>query len=207
MENKEAWIYIHIFKTAGTFIKDRIAQSKDTSKILDPFTANPEYSQPLRHAPSISFVRSKIKLANDPRIGFVVIVRNPYDRLFSLWKWTRAYGYDGNLFYPEIEEKFEDFLISLKDGKYNSYYLMNKQTFFFTGEEDVSVKTMKFEELNTTVRTFFGDNGVAWSGTKLNNITAPPYHEMYNNKMRDLVIEMCSEEFEKFDYSLDLQIK
>jgi hypothetical protein len=204
MEDKKAWIYIHIFKAAGQFIKSRIAASKDTSKILDPFTTNTTYSVPLRHAPSISFVRSQIKLANDPRVGFVVVVRNPYDRLYSLWKWIRINGNIGNLFYPDVEERYGDFLINLKNGKYNSYYVMNKQTFFFTGEEDVSVKTMKFEELNSTVKTFFESNGVTWSYEKINETVGVPYREMYDPQTRDIVIERCYEEFEKFDYSLDL---
>ena len=205
MEDKKAWIYIHVFKTAGMFIKSRIAESKNTSRILDPFVTNTTYSVPLRHAPSISFVRQEIKLANDGRVGFVVVVRNPYDRLYSLWKWTRAAGNVGNLLYPEVEERFGDFLINLNQGKYDSFYLMQRQTFWFTGEEDCYVKTMKFEELNTTVKTFFENNGVTWSNDKVNVTGGLPYRDMYDNiKSRDMVIERCHEEFERFGYSLDL---
>ena len=86
IENKKAWVYIHIPKTAGMFLKDLIKNSKDTSKILDPFSENTTYSVPVRNAPSISFVRQQIPASNDERIGFIIIVRNPYDRLHSLWK-------------------------------------------------------------------------------------------------------------------------
>ena len=36
MNNKKAWVYIHIPKTGGMFIKSRISASKETTKILDP---------------------------------------------------------------------------------------------------------------------------------------------------------------------------
>lgn len=204
MEDKKAWIYIHIPKTAGTFIKERIQQSKNTSKILDPFTTNTTYSVPVKNAPSISFVKQQIKIANDDRVGFVVVVRNPYDRMYSMWKWSRLYGNIGNLDFPEVEEKFEDYLLNLKSGKYDFCYFMQNQTFFFTGEENSFVKTMKFEDLNTTVKTFFENNGVIWSNMKVNAIEGKNYREIYNTTMRDIVTERCSEEFEKFNYSLDL---
>jgi len=204
MENKKAWVYIHIPKTAGMFIKSRIEKSKNTSKILDPFVSNTTYSVPVKNAPSISFVRQQIPLSNDEKIGFIVIVRNPYDRVYSLWKWSRVYGGVGSLDFPDVEENFEDYIISLGSGKYDICYFMQRQTFWFTGEENCFVKTMKFEELNTSVKTFFENNGVTWSDKKVNDIGGKNYQEVYNTQMRDIVIERCGEEFEKFGYSLDL---
>jgi hypothetical protein len=204
MENKKAWVYIHIPKTAGMFIKSRISESKNTSKILDPFASNTTYSVPVKNAPSISFVRQQIPSSNDEKIGFVVIVRNPYDRIYSLWKWSRIYGHVGNLDFPFVEKNFEDYVISLGEGKYDNCYFMQRQTFWFTGEEDCYVKTMKFEELNSTVKTFFENNGVIWSDKKVNDIEGVNYTEVYNTTMKDVVIERCSEEFERFGYSLDL---
>jgi hypothetical protein len=204
MENKKAWIYVHIPKTAGMFIKYRIAESKNTSKILDPFISNITYSVPVKNAPSISFVRQQIPLSNNENVGFVVIVRNPYDRIYSLWKWSRVYGGVGNLDFPDVEENFEDYVISLGEGKYDMCYFMQRQTFWFTGEEDCYVKTMKFEELNSTVKTFFENNGVTWSEGKVNATVGKNYQEFYTSKMKDIVFERCQEEFEKFGYSLDL---
>lgn len=204
MENKKAWIYIHIPKTAGTFIKSRIKESIKTSKILDPFSNNSTFSIPLRNAPSIKFVREQIKNSNDDRVGFVIIVRNPFDRIYSMWKWSRIYGEIGNLDFPDVEDNFEDYLMSLSLGKYDTCYFMQKQTFFFTGGEDRYVETMKFEELNTTVKTFFENNGVIWSNEKINATGGESYKEIYSNKMRDIVVEKYAEEFQKFNYSLDL---
>jgi len=205
MGDKKAWIYIHIPKTAGTFIKSRIENSIKTSKILDPFVSNTTYSVPVKNAPCISFVRQQIPLSNDKQIGFVVVVRNPYDRIYSLWKWSKLYGYAGNLDFPNVEENFEQYVTSLGEGKYNMCYFMQNQTFWFTGEEDCYVKTMKFEELNTTVKTFFESNGVTWSDEIINSsFGVESYKEVYTPKMRDMVIERCHEEFERFGYSLDL---
>jgi hypothetical protein len=206
MENTKikGWIYIHIPKTAGMFIKSRIKESRDTSKILDPFATNNTYSIPVKNAPSISFVRQEIELSNDNRIGFVVIVRNPYDRMYSMWKWLRINGHVGNFDFPNVEEKFEEYLLNLKNGKYDNCYFMQRQTFWFTSEEDCYVKTMKFEELNTTVKTFFESNNVIWSDVKVNTTFGINYDEVYNTQMRNIVIERCGEEFEKFNYPLDL---
>lgn len=204
MKDKKAWIYIHIPKTAGKFIKSRIEESKDTSKIVIPFANNSTCPVLFKYHSNISFVRQQIELANDHRIGFVVVVRNPYDRMYSMWKWLRLHGMIGNLDLPQVEEKFEDYLLNLKSGKYDMCYFMQNQTFFFTGGEDRFVKTMKFEELNTTVKTFFESNGVIWSDEKENVTEGRNYYEVYNNTMRDIVIERCNEEFEKFNYSLDL---
>jgi len=204
MEDKKAWVYIHIPKTAGMFIKSRIAESKNTSNVLDPFVTNATYSVPVKNAPSISFVRKQISSSNNEKVGFIVIVRNPYDRVYSLWKWSRVYGYDGNLDFPGVEENFEDYIISLGSGKYDMCYFMQRQTFWFTGEENCFVKTMKFEELNTSVKTFFENNGVTWSNDKVNASVGKNYREVYTPKMRDIVLERCQEEFEKFEYSLDL---
>ena len=70
-ENKEAWIYIHVPKTAGTFIKSRIKESIETCKILDPFVNNKIFSTPIKNAPSISFVKKHIELVSDERIKFI----------------------------------------------------------------------------------------------------------------------------------------
>lgn len=213
MEDKKAWIYIHIPKTAGRFIRLRVKESKDTSKIVIPFANNLKYSLSFKYHSNISFVRQQIELANDGRVGFVVIVRNPYDRMYSMWKWCSSHVLFDSvvdpvcLCFPNVKENFEDFLLNLKNGKYDFYHCMQKQTSFFAGGEDRFVKTMKFEELNTTVKTFFENNGVTWSDEKVNETGEKNYREVYNTLMRDIVIERCHEEFEKFNYSLDLQFK
>jgi len=205
VENKKAWIYIHIPKTAGQFVKSRIIETKkNTSKIIIPFLNDKGFSPILKFHPNISFVKKQISLSNDERVGFIVIVRNPYDRLYSLWKWSTSNGNHSDVEFPGVEKKFEDYIISLGKSKYDGFYFMQKQTFWFIGEENSFVKIMKFEELNTTVKTFFENNGITWSNKKINAILGQDYRDVYTPKIRDMVIERCHEEFERFGYSLDL---
>jgi hypothetical protein len=201
-EKFKSWIYIHIPKTAGMFIKSRIKESLETSKILDPFVDNDLFSIPIKNAPSISFVKKNIELSNDERVGFIVVVRNPYDRIYSLWKWSRVNGIPGNLEFPEVEEKFNDFVISLTEGNYDHYYFMQRQTFFIKGY-DTRLKIMKFEDLNTDVKAFFQKNGVSWSYDKINDIPGKKYTDVYNKFSIKAVQKRCEEEFEVFDYSME----
>jgi hypothetical protein len=202
-QDKEAWIYIHIPKTAGTFIKSRIKESIETSKILDPFVNNNIFSIPIKNAPRISFVKKYIELSNDERVKFISIVRNPYDRIYSLWKWSRVYGLPGNLEFPEVETNFNDFAISLSEGNYDHYYFMQRQTFFLNGYDE-RLKIIKFEDLNTQGKSFFEQNGVKWSNQKLNDINGERYVDVYTEESMKAIQERCLEEFEMFEYSTDL---
>lgn len=199
----KAWIYIHIPKTAGMFIKSRIKECIETSKILDPFVNNNIFSTPIKNAPRISFVKEHIELANDEKVKFIAVVRNPYDRVYSLWKWSRIYGLPGNLEFPEVEDKFNDFVTSWADGNYNHYYFMQGQTFFLKGYDD-SLKIMKFEDLNTEVKLFFQENGVSWSDKKVNDVPGKQYTNVYTEESIKAVQKKCIDEFEMFGYSTDL---
>jgi len=201
-ENNQAWIYIHIPKTAGMFIKSRIKESVETSKILDPFANNKIFSTPIKNAPTISFVKKNIELVSDDRIKFITIVRNPYDRIYSLWKWSRVYGLPGNLEFPEVEPDFNDFVTSLAEGNYDHYYFMQNQTFFLKGENE-RLKVMKFEDLNIGVKSFFEQNGVSWSNQKINDVPGKNYIDVYTEKSMKAIYKRCFEEFEMFDYPVD----
>lgn len=200
----KGWIYIHIPKTAGLFINSRISESKTTSKILTPFVYTQNYDSLLSSHPTISFVRNHLQLSNDTRIGFVTTVRNPYDRIYSLWKWSRKFGSSTRLDFTNVEENFEDFVISLGNGKYDVYYFMQKQISFLNGGEDRHVKIIKFENLNTEGKTFFEENGVTWSNLKVNAIPKINYIDAYTTISKNIVKEKYKEDFELFNYSLDL---
>jgi hypothetical protein len=200
----KGWIYFHIPKTAGLFINSRISESKNTSKILTPFIYNSNYNTLLSSHPTISFVRKHLEMSNDERIGFFTTVRNPYDRIYSLWKWSRRCGSSVSLEFPDVEENFEDFVISLDNGKYDINYFMQKQIFFLKGGEDRHVKIIKFENLNTEGKIFLEENGVTWSDIKVNVTPGINYIDAYTTISKNIVKEKYKEEFELFNYSLDL---
>lgn len=202
------YIHIHIPKTAGCYIKRIIEIALEENKdvnIINPLAhITDEYSKPLKFHPSIKFVKKAVPLANEPDTEFVAIVRNPYDRIFSLWKYFRKLNVFGSLLYPYVPEQFDDYIDELKSGEYNHYYHMNSQLFFIEGNEPNRLTILKFEEMNTTVRHFLEQNGVKWQDFKLNDIPSKPYSEIYSPKTADVVRDICHKEFEAFGYPLDL---
>lgn len=203
MDDKiQVYIYIHVPKTAGTFIKKRILNSKETSKILDPFCGE-NYSISIKNAPTIKFVREQIKLSNDDRVGFVGLVRNPFDRVYSLWKWLNKNGTLGSVEFPSVPPSFSDFISEIEKCEYDRYHFLRPQDEFFRGSEDKYVKILRFEEMYK-VKEFFESHGVVWALGKENAIPLKHYTEVYTFQMIDVIRRKYESEFETFEYSLDL---
>lgn len=207
--SNQKYIHIHIPKTAGCFIKiilQKAAEETKELRIIDPLAdkTKEEISNPLKFHPSIKFVRKVFPLANNPNTEFITIVRNPYDRIYSLWKYFRKLDKFGSLLYPYVPESFEDYIDELNAGEYNQYYHMNSQLFFIEGSNENPLHIFKFEELNTTVKTFFEQNGVKWQKEKVNDIPAQLYTEVYSKRTANIIRSLYHKEFETFNYSLDL---
>jgi hypothetical protein len=208
MENKK-YIHIHIPKTAGCFIKiilQKAAENNKNLKIIDPLAdkTREDYSNPLKFHPSIKFVRKVVPLANDPSTEFITIVRNPYDRIYSLWKYFKKLNIFGSLIYPYVPENFEDYIDELNNGEYDQYYHMNSQLFFIDGNGENPLQIFKFEEIDTTVRKFFEQNGIKWQDEKVNDISSKSYVEVYTKRTADIVKNLYRNEFELFNYSVEI---
>jgi len=200
---KKVYIYIHIPKTAGMFIKDLILKSEKNSKIFDPFTNVNDFSIPVRNAPTIKFVKQQLPAANSDAVGFFVIVRNPYDRVYSMWKWSRQNGVIGSLEFPAVPNTFEEFVTQLQQGDYNNFYFMQSQLNFIQGEDISNLKLFKFEDLDS-IKSFLQSCNVGWSEEKINNIPGPSYKDVYTPEMVEIVKTKYKDEFETFGYSTDL---
>jgi hypothetical protein len=202
MKNK-LYIYIHIPKTAGMFIKNLLKIHNETSKIHDPFTDVNDFSIPVKNAPTIQFVKMALPATNSDQVGFFVIVRNPYDRIYSMWKWSRQNGTIGNFDFPAVPNTFEEFVIQLGQGDYNNFYFMQSQLNYIKGEDINNIELFKFEDIES-IKSFLRSCNVGWSEDKINNVPGPNYKDVYTSEMVEIIKTYCKDEFETFGYSTEL---
>jgi hypothetical protein len=160
------------------FIKDLILKSEKNSKIFNPFTNVNDFSLPVKNAPTIKFVRKQLPAANSNDVGFFVVVRNPYDRVYSLWKWSRQTGLIGSLDFPAVPNTFEEFVTQLGQGDYDSFYFMQSQLNYIDGEDIDNLKLFKYEDMDS-IKSFLQSCNVDWSEDKINNIPGPSYKDVY----------------------------
>jgi len=200
---KKVYIYIHIPKTAGMFIKDLILKSEKNSKIFDPFIDINDFTTPVKNTPTIQFVKKMLPAANSDQVGFFVVVRNPYDRIYSMWKWLRQNGVIGSFDFPAVPNTFKEFVIQLGQGDYDNFYFMQSQLNYTEGENINELKLFKFEDINS-IKSFLQSCNVGWSEKKINNVPGPNYKDVYTSEMIEIVKTKFKEEFEIFEYSTDL---
>jgi hypothetical protein len=220
-DNKFLYIYVHVPKTSGTFIKSIVSNSVEQNKILIPFQI---YEQRLSQIPlhilnhpTISLISKIIPSSNLPNIKFFSVVRNPFDRTYSLWKWLnlekkiltyKSSPADKDILclrtlYP-VPDNFKEFLYKLKDGYYDYLYFSQPQSHYFLGSEDKVLEIFKMEEMHR-IKKFLLDNQIgSWSDKKVNDIPSKKYTEVYNQKMVSIVREKYHKDFETFGYSMDL---
>lgn len=153
--------------------------------------------------PGISLVKRMMPASRRADVGFVAIVRNPFDRVHSLWKWLNIRGTIGSLDFPSVPDTFQEFLSAMADGWYDTCYCAQPQTFFLRGAGDQHVELLRFEEMDK-VQAFFESCGVTWSNEKLNAIPSGPFTQVYTEAMADIVRQRYSDEFQYFGYSLKL---
>jgi hypothetical protein len=200
---KKLFVYVHIPKTAGTFIKSLIFKHQDTSDIFDPFTNVTELPIPVRNAPTIKFLKEVLPATRSDQVGFFVVVRNPYDRIYSMWKWSRKNGTIGSSDFPQVPTKFEEFVVQLGNGDYDEFYFMQSQLNFIEGEELKNLNLFKFEDMGS-VKNFCQKCRVNWSEKKINHVTGPNYKDVYTHETTKIVKEKYEEEFKVFGYSTEL---
>jgi len=202
---KKVYIYIHIPKTAGTFIKDLLAKYDEVSKIFDPFTGVSELPTPIKNAPTIKIVKEKLPAANSDDVGFFAMIRNPYDRVYSIWKWSRQNGIIGSIDFPAVPETFEEFVTLLDQGYYDSFYFMQSQLNFIKGEVigTSNLTLFRFEDMEDIKDTFASCN-VGWSETIINAVPGPNYKDAYTPEMVEIIKTKYRDEFDTLGYSTDL---
>lgn len=189
------YTFIHIPKTAGTLVKTLIKISSKTPKI--------SCLEPKNHKNSLGHFRvSEIKKSfPDKELKYFGIVRNPYDRVFSMWKFLRI-GSKPHALLPKVEDNFLNFLISLKNNESDSRFLKSQS--YFLDEDLEKIMVIKYEEKDKIIN-FLEENDVRWMDKEVNKTPGIYYKDAYVNDLsREIVKELYAEDFERFDYDIQL---
>lgn len=193
-----SYIFIHIPKTAGSLIKILLKISPKTPNIKFNLPKNMEDSY-LGH-----YRVSEIKETyTNKKLKYFSIVRNPYDRAFSMWKFLQlSRSNSDHVLLPKIEDNFLDFLSSLKSNKYDSRFFKSQS--YFLDEDFENITTIKYEEMNK-IKDFLEENNVRWMDKKINQSPGIYYKDAYVSELsKEIVKELYAEDFKRFNYDIDL---
>jgi len=200
-EVETLYIFIHIPKCAGSFLTS--LDLNQSLNLYTPFRKTEGFRIPHANAPTINLVKNKLPAVLTEKVKYFIVVRNPYDRMYSMWKWLRLYGKLGSRDFPEVPLEFSEFIQTWGKDYYSHYYFTQSQLNYIEGEDLNNIKVFKFEEMEL-VKEFIGSYGIPWSEKEVNQIIAVNYKAVYTQELIKIVQEKCLEEFETFGYSLDL---
>lgn len=205
--DKKLYFFIHIPRTSGTFIKQSI--KKTTHKNINiifyenyKIVGNNQNNIIKEHI-SIFNLKKKITKDNLNKIQFFTIVRNPYERLYSLWKFfSNNVTLKIQLDIDFIAENYEDFVYEYYQGYYDGYYIFQPQTYFLRGENIENIKIIKYEDRNK-INDFLCQNNVENFKDIINQSSKKflqDYHLVYNDSMKEMVYIKLKDEFTSFGY-------
>jgi hypothetical protein len=205
--NKKIYIFVHIPRTSGTFLKSQTEKSiNDIPNIIfcpkwlkiDSFLTNFKEQHP-----TIFILKKMISPKNYDKVQFFTIVRNPYDRLYSMWK----YFVDREDIYKQMylnykPETFEKFIEEYCEGYYDGHYIFQSQLYFLKGEQLDKIKIIKFED-REEINNFLIYNKVQTSEIIINaspKVIPENYIDAYTKDMKDMVYKKLKEEFDLLNY-------
>jgi hypothetical protein len=206
MTNTESnlFIFIHIPKTSGRYMKKIIIENNKFDKKINFHSVQNPSPMWIPSSDHISIKELK-KLINEDYLNYIkffTIVRNPYNRLYSLWHFLK-YGdtekdniplSTGSFYLPEDFKKFIEYYC---EGDYDCHYIFQSQLFFIKGEELSNIKILKYEDRNL-INQFLNESKIE---IKPNNVKQKNYMDFYTEEMKEMVYNKLKEEFTTFNYS------
>jgi hypothetical protein len=201
--DKKLYIHIHIPKTAGNFIK-----ALKATKIFYPELKL--VNGGIEHHFTVGFLKKYLPAICNEKVGVFTIVRNPYSRVYSLWKWLSRKteegggGTFGDIYQPLVTDDFETFVKDLCDDYYLGYYGVQSQIYYIKGYEDINFEFFKLEETEKLKDFLVNSCGATWSTEKVNESPGENYRTVYTPEMVEMVKTKFKEEFKTFGYSTEL---
>jgi hypothetical protein len=196
-------IFIHIPKTGGTSIESVFS-------FPESFDG--------KHRTAVDYI-SRIGRLNYHRYTKFTVVRNPWDRIVSLFEFKTTCMKDGRLkkYVNDKERKcfldrdfkkwfFDVVSASASDSKrFLAKFGPNNQTYMLKNKrEKISVENIcRFENLDRDFRKFAKDKLNKDIGTlpHILKTKRSPYQEYYDDELRHAVEDFYSEDIENFGYS------
>lgn len=182
-DNERQLIFIHIARTGGTSVESAIAGSDWWQ--IDPETKHLSASQAYRQYGQDTW----------ERCSRFTLIRNPYDRVVSMWftKWWN---------FKAVELSFLEFVKQLKPHPHEKYNTLKYHEIIDRDDVDI----IKFEGLVGNLNSYLSKSG-------LDKVTLPhvekrsrdikDYRGYYCEASYQLVTEIYKKDLSIFDYKFD----
>jgi len=202
-------LFIHIPKTAGTYLRKNLKESFET-----------EWDEPSdpKHVPlAVLYSRCKDEGVDISKLYTISLVRNPWSKLYSTWKFF------GQLQYKEyfsgdtdIDKDFNKWIKWTYSNDYDRSktrkglnlwrYVFNNQLNWFksSDNEDYKIdKIIKMENLDDEIVPLAREVGMkrVFKGRENAQRYDIPYNQVYNQESIDLVAKHFAEDIKTFDYN------
>lgn len=174
------YYFLHIHKTAGSAIKQFFG--------LDGEVAS-------HHPLTDDIVKTK---------KIVMVVRNPYDRMVSTYKYRKGRMTKNQFKYNSFEEY-------VTDNTPNPKYFQPQLNYIKVNDKIIEPHTiLRYESLKSDLNEFICDNNLNYD---VNNFkpyrvskhkTDTHYKEFYTDELRDVVFNLYQDDFNYFNYDSKL---
>ena len=205
-------LFIHIPKTAGTYLRKNFKESFET-----------EWDEPAdpKHLPLADlYRRCKDTDIDISKLYTISLVRNPWSKLYSTW---RFFGQLQYMEYFSKDEKIDrdfnkwiqwtysdDYDRSITRKGLNLWrYVFNNQLNWFKSNDDENYRVdriIKMEELDDEIAPLARELGMkrVFRGRENAQRYDTPYTQVYNQESIDLVAKHFAEDIKTFDYDYQL---
>ena len=202
-------LFIHIPKTAGTYLRKNLKESFET-----------EWDEPSdpKHVPLADlYRRCKEEGVDTSKLYTISLVRNPWSKLYSTWKFFGQLQYkeyfSGDI---DIDKDFNKWLKWTYSNNYDRSktrkglnlwrYVFNNQLNWFksSDNEDYKVdKIIKMEDLDEEIVPLAREIGMkrVFKGRENAQRYDIPYTQVYNQESIDLVAKYFADDIKTFDYN------
>ncbi|MEL7151380.1 MAG: sulfotransferase family 2 domain-containing protein [Pseudomonadota bacterium] len=207
MSPGRGYIFVHIPKTGGTSLTLALeARAKADDIIISDTPKGQRRRNRVQrlNAPGRLWKHSRLSdidgMDSLPKPAFVfTLVRNPWDRIASLYHWARAQTFE----HPMIEAaKSQSFTEFLKDPGIQSALSNDRASLYVTdrsGQQRCNA-FIRLEHLSEDLAPVEAHLGFGLDVPHVNTSQHPPASELYSTETRAIIARLFAEDIDRFSY-------